>query len=184
MSRPFAVPSELVDFMREPVPEATAKLNLAIASGSVRGYVHWCLSAEFAENKRVRVQPGQRSIWLPTLNLRSVVSLLSGAVPLVEVTHFDWFDEGRITLRSGAYTSTVYTVSYHHGYLDDHPAVAVAKGVVLNAAARLCDNPTSHRSESTGSEAVVAAGAGGDVVSVLSEGERRQLDPWALPDLG
>lgn len=180
MSRPFAVPSELVSFMQEDVPEDTARLNLQVASAAVRGHVRWCLAGEFVDAQRVRVQPGQQSIWLPTLHLRSVVLLLAGAVPLVDGSQFDWYTEGRVTLRTGVWASTVYTISYHHGFLDDHEAIGVAKGVVLAAAARLCDNPKSHGSESSGGESMVADSAG----LVLSEGDRKQLDPWVLPVLG
>lgn len=206
MSRPFAVPSELVTYGESAgleISEDAARLSLALASAAVRTFVGWRLSAGRTVAKRVRaLTPGARCLWLPTLHLRGIVSLAPVVLgqplpPLVENVGFTWEEEGRVDLlwRGGAATwggafqsGATFVATYDDGYLEDHPAIDTAKGVCLAAAARLCDNPTSVRSlsETTGGEttATVSAGAGDDVISLLARGERKQLEPYQLPVLG
>lgn len=188
MSYPFAVPSELSAFMGEEIPEETARLNLAVVSGAIRSYCGWSVSAETVVDQRVRCHSGARSIWLPTLYLRSVETLAYsatyGALSLLAGTQFEWTTEGRVSLLFGWQTGGEYVCSYSHGYLDTHPAIETCKGVCLSAAARATDNPLSRRSEATGAESFVAAGAGADVIAMLAQGERGQLDPYRLPVLG
>lgn len=181
MSRPFAVPSELSAFMQDEVDEETARLNLALVSGAIRSYCNWTVTAEKVVGQRVRCHRDSRSLWLPTLHLRSVESLSFGAVALLEEDRqFEWAEEGRIRLLFGWHVGGTYTVSYTHGYLDTDPAVDTVKGVCLSAAARITDNPLSRRSEATGAESFVAAGAGADVIAMLAQGERAQLDAYRL----
>lgn len=183
--KPFAVPSELRSWLQvdeADLPEATAVLVLAVASGAIRTFCGWNVAAEYVAEKRIRSR-GVRSLWLPTLHLRQVTALTMGGVA-VATDDYDWEEEGRILLLRSWWQDTTFEVSYHHGYLDDHPAIDTVRGVALSAAARLKDNPTFHRSETSGSEAVVAAGGSTDIVSLLAEGEKLQLHPYQLPELG
>lgn len=184
MSKPFAVPSELFAFMQDEVDEETARLNLALISGAIRSYCNWSVTAEKVVGQRVRCHTNSRSLWLPTLHLRSVEALSFGTSALLADRQFEWTEEGRILLLFGWQVGGTYTVSYSHGYLDTDPAIDTVKGVCLSAAARITDNPLSRRSEATGAESFVAAGAGADVIAMLAQGERAQLDAFRLPVLG
>ncbi len=184
-NEPFADPSDLREWMQEDattLPEATAILALRSVSAAVRQYCQWHISEETVDSLKVRSR-GVRSLWLPTLHLREVTSLAQGAVVL-SLADYEWFEEGRIELLRRWWTDATFTVSFQHGYLDTDAAYDSVRGVVLAAAARAADNPASHRSETSGGEATVAAGAGEDVVALLSAGEKKQLQPLQLPMLG
>lgn len=182
MLRPFAVPQELRDYMQDQaVSDAQALRNLRTASGSVRGYLGWGLSADRVVDQRVRVVGGCRGVWLRTLHLRAVLSLQwDGGATLLEGTGYTWEEHGWLSLPYRA-PAGVLVVSYDHGYTEEHEAIETAVGVCLAAAARLTDNPRAHRSESSGGESVTAAGGGADIVGALAAAERTQLAPWQLP---
>lgn len=186
-NEPFATPAELrawlqLDTTELPDTDATALLVLKVASGAVRAFCQWHVSAETVTAKRIRSR-GVRSLWLPTLWLRQVTALSMDGVA-VSSDDYDWGEEGRIELLRSWWRDATFEVSYEHGYEEPHAALDAVKGVVLSAAARLRDNPTFHRSETSGGEAVVAAGGAMDVVSLLADGERLQLHPYQLPELG
>lgn len=184
--QPFAAPSELIDLLDDPtLTESRALQALIMASGAIRAAVRWSLTREVVVNQRIRSTG--RSLWLPTLRLTAVDALALDSAPaaLVEGAQFDWSPEGKIDMHySWAGRPTTYRVSYRHGYPDDHPAVQLAAGVALSAAARLVDNPTGHRSETITGQSFTAAGGGADVVTILAEAERKQLEAYALPELG
>lgn len=186
-NEPFATPVELRNWLQLeqaelPDTDPTALLVLKVASGAVRTFCQWHVSAEVVTAKRIRSR-GVRSLWLPTLWLRQVTALTMDGVA-VSQADYAWGEEGRVELLRSWWRDATFEVSYEHGFEEPHPALDTMKGVVLSAAARLRDNPTFHRSETSGGEAVVAAGGALDVVSLLAEGERLQLHPYTLPELG
>lgn len=184
--RPLAVPDELVGpegLMGEgvEVSEATARLNLALASGAVRSHCGWQLSRGRVEGKRLRLVAGWGGVlWLPTQHLVSVDALAVDGRPALAPTAYAYDEDGRVELAGIWWGARRAVVSYTEGYTDDSYELAAIKGVVLSAAARLCENPTAERSYTIGAEAVVAAGAGEDVISLLAKGERLQLEPYRL----
>lgn len=182
---PFAQAAELRAWMQldaTALPDATADQALSALSAAVRSYCSWTLSEETVTDLKVRSR-GVRSLWLPTLHLTDVTALAQGAVALSSAD-YEWVEEGRIELLRRWWQDATFTVSFTHGYADGSVVLDMVKGVVLSAAARVVDNPASHRSETSSGESVVAAGAGEDVVSLLSAGEKKQLQPHALPVLG
>jgi hypothetical protein len=187
--RPFAVPDDLRKFIADDsVPEETARLHIASASGAVRSFCQWGVSAGVTEGLRLRSVTGARSLWLPTLHLRAVTLLADAAgTPLVYPQDYSWETHGRINIARWTRTfgpqAGVFVVSYADGYPDDHPVIDHVRGIVLAAAARLLENPTALRSWTTGAESATAAGGGGDVVSILAREERTQLESLRLPVL-
>lgn len=178
--RPFAVPADLRTFVQdETVPEETARQKLAIASGAVRSFCGWPVSA-VTETKRIRATNAQ-SLWLPTLHLRGVSSITLAGQAL---TGFDFTDEGQVLLGRWYYTRGPYVVTFDHGWLDDSYQIETVRGVVLSCASRLLDNPNSYRSWTTGSESVTAAGGGSDIIGVLADGEKTQIADFVIPVLG
>lgn len=187
--KPFAVPADLRAFVQDDsVPEDTARLHIATASGAVRSFCGWGLSAGVTEGQRIR-STGAGNLWLPTLYLRAVTLLADARGGVLSYpADYDWEPHGRIHLLSWTRTrgvdSGVFVVSYADGFPDDHPIIDHIRGIVLAAAARLLENPTALRSWTTGAESATAGGGGGDLISILAREERTQLEPWRLPVLG
>jgi len=177
----FASPAALVSHLQADVDLETAKQALDLVSGAIRGLCGWSISQESVTGLRVSGL-GRKSLWLPTLHLTSVDSVVEDGVALTEGVHFDWTSNGRL-LRNRSWSASVrsITVAFTHGYPAGHAVLDSVAGVCLSAAARLVDNPTSRRSGQLGPEAWTAAGPGDEVVSILARGECAQLAPWTLP---
>lgn len=183
--RPLAVPQELRDHVQDQtVPEETARLHLATASGAVRSFCQWSLSAETVVERRIRPARTLGSLWLPTLWLRAVTAVVTPSGASLPANEYDWVEHGQVMLTRTIFVRGPYRVSYEHGYLDSSAEMDSIKGVVLGAAARLLDNPFSLRSWATGSESATMAGGNSDVVGVLSREDRKQLEPYVLVWLG
>lgn len=182
--KPFAVPSELAAYMQSDVSEATALLHLATASGAVRAFCRWEVGAEQKQfSLRVGAKGHGCTIWLPTMYLREVLSVTLGSTEL-SPSDYTWEPEGCVDLfRWPGGLPAQATILANHGYLDTDPRIAMVKGIVLAAAARLCDNPLGNRSETTGGESVTMAGSGSDLIGALSDAERGQLALIRLTEL-
>ena len=90
---------------------------------------------------------------------------------------------GFVLLDQPLWDDATVTVDYVHGFPQGHPALEVAAGVTLSAAARLVDNPTGLRSTqwSMGPESEMQVYAGNPAASaLLSAAERNDLAPFAL----
>jgi hypothetical protein len=182
--RPFAVPAELRAFVQdESVPEETARLHLATASGAVRTFCRWNLSAE-QRTERVRVQRrfvySPVRLWLRSLYVRDVVSLSTvQPVTLTVDVDYQWEDYGVVYLLRH-WGEGPFTCVYESGYPDDSPEIDTIRGVVLAAAARLLANPTNLKSWTVGLESQ-SMGGGDDDGDVLSDGDEERLAGFVLP---
>lgn len=183
MAGPFATVEELQAAMQRDVPRATALLNLQRASGAIRSETHWSVSREVVVDEVVNTGRGGYRLWLPTLHLVSVQSVVEGGLTLTDGSHFTWDASGTI-YRNGWWPRNVgsVVVSYTHGWDPDHHYVITCKDICLAVAARLTGNPLRHSSETTGSESWVAGVAQAE--ATLSDGEIKQLAPFTLERLG
>lgn len=164
------------------VPEVTARQHIASASGAARLFCQWPLSAVVA-TKRIRCTRAG-SLWLPTLHLREVRAVSDSRGPLLG-SEYEWDEDGLVrVLRRRWVARETYTVVFAHGYLDHSEEIKAIRGIVLSAAARLVENPTSQRAWATGSESASYAGGNSDLTAILTGGEKADLLPFQLPVLG
>lgn len=138
----FATPAELASWLQvATVDTATANLQLNIASNAIRVWCGWSISEETDLEMEVEVGDYDRHrIWLPTLRLTSVTSVVDDETTLAD-------DQYRFT-RSGAlirtdnkcWTHKTVAATVTHGY-DTVPDVV--KGVCLAIAGRGYQNPVA-----------------------------------------
>lgn len=178
---PLATAQQLASWLQvDSVESDAATLALNVASGAVRRYCGWSISAETKTGELVD-GTGRRSVWLPTLRLTAVSDVTEGGVALVDGTDYVWTREGRL-YRAGLWRNVPRNiqVTYTHGF-DTVPDDV--QGVTLSAAGRIYVNPEGWRQHTVGSETVIAVGASSDVTAILTEGERLELAGWRVPIL-
>lgn len=148
---PLATSADLAVWLRDPTLEDSepADLVLAVASSAIRSFCGWGISATTVTSE-VLDGTGERSLWLPTLRLTAVASVIESGTTLTVVRDYDWTRYGRL-IRAGCWprTARAVTITYTHGYVE---VPEVVKGACLIVAAVMYKNPEfqSSRSETMG----------------------------------
>jgi len=178
----FATAAELASFLQvASVDTASANQALNIASQAIRDYCGWSISQETVTSKTLD-GTGERSIWLPTLLLTAVASVVEDGTTLTVTTDYDWTSYGRL-VRNGCWPRTARSVvvTYTHGYATVPDSV---KGVCLAAAGRRYQNPSSLRSYTVGSVSEAFTQPATGSVGFLYSTEQGDLDVHKLEWVG
>lgn len=151
---PLVSAEELGDYLQRPVPPAAAALAVAGASGIVRAYCQWDITAQDAITFTV-TGTGSRVVGLATLHLRDVTSVTVDDV-LIDPGDYRWSARGQLYNLSTAWPrwSTIDVV-VDAGY-DDPPDVV--KIVALSLASRYLSNPHGLKAATVGAVQQTYAG--------------------------
>jgi hypothetical protein len=137
---PLAALAELADYQRRDLGgvEATAGLALAGASGMVRDYLGWSVSAE--STTFTLDGTGTPLLAVPTLRLTDVTEVRLDGVALAAGT-WTWSARGHVRRTAGVWPDTFRCVELDcsHGY---DPVPDAVKLIVLSVATRAMTNPT------------------------------------------
>lgn len=173
----FATVPQLTARLGRELPPDVATDLLDEATAAIRADCGWTISQETV-TAAVLDGTGVHSIWLPTLRLTAVASVVEDGATLVYDTDYTWTSLGRL-VRAGRWSSKPRSVvvTYTHGW---SPVPAVVRGICLALSARAFDNPSGLRSETVGAVSWTAAGSALDVGPGLSESERRSLAAFRL----
>ena len=179
----FATAAELASWLQRDLDTATATLALNVASGQIRKHAGWSITQEVLTDQVVD-GTGRRSILLPTLRLTAVASVSEGGTLLVYDVDYTWTREGRL-VRNGRWRheARIVTASYTHGFAAGAPELDDVKGVCLDVAGSVYDNPTALRSYTVGAVSETYAGGGVDLGAGLTDAHRKALAPYRLPVL-
>lgn len=177
----LATPTELAGFLQQDLDTYSATQALDVASQAIRDHCGWTISEETVTDK-VLDSYGEHSIWLPTLLLTAVGSVVEKGTTLTVVTDYDWTSYGRL-IRSGRWPNEArsVTVTYTHGYAIVPDSV---KGICLAAAARRYQNPSQIRSLTVGavSESYVIPSTG--QLGFFYDSELTDLNKYKLEHVG
>ena len=176
----FATASELASWLQKDLDTATATLALSVASGQIRRHVGWSITEETLTDLLVD-GTGRRSIILPTLHLTAVASVEEDGVALTYDVDYTWTREGRL-IRNGRWLHKARTVktTYTHGYTTGAAELDDVKGVCLDLAGDIYDNPTGLRSYTVGGASETYAGGSVDLGAGLTDTQRNDLAPYRL----
>jgi hypothetical protein len=164
---PLVTAEDLASYLQRDLDRSTADLAVAGASGAVRGWCLWDLSA--AEVTFTVDGSGSRVLALPTLHLESVEEVrVDGEV--IDPSGYTWSAGGLLERAAGwPRRFRAVDVDCHHGY---DPIPDLLRLVSLERAARQYDNPQRLASKSVG---------GVSQSYELTELEMAQLGPYRLP---
>lgn len=175
----FATPSELASSLEQDVDTATATLALNRATAKIRKAAgDWSITQEVGA---VATLDGSscHSLWLPSLLVTAVTSVVEDSVALTVVTGFDWTSYGKLIRVNRCWTwkPRAVVVTYTHGYATVPDDV---KDICLAVAGRLYRNPGALQSKTVGGVAWTAAGDSAEVGGGLTESELEDLTPYRL----
>ncbi|WP_330253137.1 hypothetical protein OG874_00530 [Nocardia sp. NBC_00565] len=179
----FASTTELQNWLQlSSIDTNAATLAVNVASSAIRSFCGWEIT-ELTVAAEVMDGTGGRSLWLPTLRLTAVASVVENGNTLTVVTDYDWTKYGRL-IRAGCWPRTArsVTITYTHGYAT---VPDVVKGMCLMLASRLYNNPEALKSQSEtwGPFAESASFADGSGPG-LSVQEMEILGPFKLEHVG
>ena len=177
----FATPSDLASFLQKDVDTATATLALNIATGKIRDECGWSITQEVGAVVTLDGE-GERALWLPSLLVTAVASVVENGITLTVVTQFDWTPYGKLIRVGRCWTCKPRSVvvTFTHG---EATAPDTVKGISLSLAGRLYDNPGGLRSYSVGAVSETFAGSSKDLGPGLTESEKEDLASYRLPVL-
>lgn len=119
---------------------------LSVVSEGVRELCGWNITQE----TKTEAFDGEyrRSIWIPTLLLTDVASVVEGVTTLVYDRDYTWTSTGRL-IRNGRWSSAArgVTVTYTHGYPE---TPGLIKQIVVEMVTTKLHNPFRLRSETRG----------------------------------
>jgi hypothetical protein len=152
---------EFAGYLQRDLDRYTAETALAAASGLVRHYCRWPISAE--STTFVQDGNGAQLLSLPTLRLNAVTAVRVGGV-LLDPGQYEWSRGGQL-YRNGAYWPARFRsveADVEHGYAEVPDEV---RAVVLALTTRYYVNPDGLRSKSVGavSRTFGDAAAAGDL---------------------
>lgn len=178
----FATTTDLASWLQvASVTSGPATLALNVASSTIRSFCGWSISQETVTETRDGT--GAKSLWLPTLRLTAVASVVADGRTLTPTVDYDWTSFGKL-IRHGCWPRTPRSVAlvYTHGYAT---VPDVVKGVCLSLAARAYNNPQDAKSmsEDVGPFARSLTYTG-DSPSSLSRFEMGNLGPFKLEYVG
>lgn len=177
----FATPSDLASLLQRDVDTATATLALNIASGKIRDECGWPISQEIGAVATLDGN-GERALWLPSLLVTAVASVVEDGFALAVVTGFDWTSYGRLLRVNRCWSSKARSVvvTFTHGYVTVPDGV---KGICLSLGSRLYDNFVALRSKTVGGVSVTYGGSAGSLGPGLTADEKEDLAAYRLPVL-
>lgn len=177
----FLSDAELASYLQVPsVDTSTADLLIGMAEASVRAFCGWKITEETLTSQVV--EPVGGYLFLPTLRLTAVASVVENGATLTVGTGYRWRRNGTIT-RVGTYWHCGWqsvVVTYTHGYAAGASELSVVKQVVAAAVGRLMDRADQLASVTVGgvSESFVTAP---NVPAGLLYNEQAALAPFVLP---
>jgi hypothetical protein len=153
---------------------AAAELALASASGVVRAYCRWCISA--ADETLTVDGDGSRLVSLPTLYLRGVLELRVGGA-VVDPGGYGWSQSGQIHLLGAGWPPGFRNIDADvmHGYEETPDPVRAA---VVASAARQYANPQGLLSRTVGG---VSEGFASAITDLQTGQQQALLAPYRLP---
>jgi hypothetical protein len=174
----FATPTELAGFLQQDLDTYSATQALDVASKAIRDHCGWEITQQTGA---VITLDGncEGSLWLPSMLVTAVSSVVEDGTTLTVGTQFDWTSYGKLIRVGRAWTwkPRSVVVTYTHGYATAPDSV---KGVCLAAAGRRYQNPEARRSYTVGgvseSFAIPASGA----VGFFYDTELTDLGPYRL----
>lgn len=150
----FASPSDLSTWLGYSVDETAAQMVLDLVSDEIRADLGWSVSEETGQVQVTNGSKGTAYIFLPTLRLANVTSVVEDGVALVADEDYVWETNGTVTRVSGGYPTSwcekllSVSITYDHGYAaPDVPGVF--KEVTLDMAVRKLENPAGLRTTLT-----------------------------------
>ncbi|HLL68816.1 MAG TPA: hypothetical protein VK453_24345 [Micromonosporaceae bacterium] len=164
--------ADLTAYLQRPLDQPAAELALAGASGIVREYCGWTISAEAATF--VVDGSGTTLIGLPTLHLTAVTEVRIDGLAL-EPAGYAWSENGLLQRRAGwprRFRCVAVDCAHGYGQVPD-----VVRAVVLALAGRLHTNPDRLVSKTVGGISRTYATGSGD----MSELELAMLAGLRLP---
>lgn len=185
---PLATLEELITYLgAELEDEAQASLFLTIATGTIQDELGGQLLVEATDDEfSVRGSAG-RTLWLPQRPVTALSNVRVDGGPVLAASTYRWDSSGRLTLYSGAWSSTInlaepeggtwggaevlVTGTYSHGYATIPPSV---RGICLALATRGLAAPDAGlvTQESLGAW---SASYAREAASTLTRDERRRL---------
>ena len=177
---PLASVDQLQGAMGRTLNRDVALYALNRASSAVRGACGWVISREVVTGEVHNSSRYRRKLFLPTLHLVSIESVVEDGVTLTADTDYAFDRVGILYKVGGWWTTNIdgLVVSYTHGYQPEEMQMDIARTVTISAAMRLMGNPLGHQSEATGSESWVAAQNAIGVT--LTKDERADLGPLMM----
>jgi hypothetical protein len=160
MADQLASPTDLAALLQQDLDTSSAVLAIELATGAIQDELGWRVLQETVINQTVLPVSASGPIQLPTAYLTSV-AVTEGGHPLRDGLDYAWTTAGLVSrIWWGApyvYPRSTYggwwmyplVVTYTHGFPPANVPQKI-RGVCLNVAARLFDNPTGLRSEGIG----------------------------------
>jgi hypothetical protein len=179
----FATEYDLATHLQQDLDTSSATLALELATGAIQDEAGWRIVAETVAG--YLCSPSANMVVLPTAHLTALAMTDAGA-PLVQGVSMLWSTNGLVLRKAynGMLDVPFYgpvVATFTHGY-PANQLPQTLRGLCLNIAARLYDNPTGLRSESVGqaSETKSPGGRSGssNSGSSLTDDELRQLSPY------
>jgi hypothetical protein len=125
-------------------------------------------------------------VWLPTLLVNSVASVVENGVTLTVVTGFDWTSYGKLIRIARPWYSKPRSIvaTVNHGYAPGVTELDTAKGVCLSLAGRIYDNPGALRSYTVGGVSETYAGSAAELGPGLTDQDKLDLTAYKLAVVG
>lgn len=151
------------------------------ATVRIKEYVGWSVEEE---TTTYTDSGGARSIFLPTLRLTAIASVVEYGATLVADTDYFWTPDGHLLRYPRpwyAYPNAI-VVTYTHGY-SANEVPGIFKEVCLAMASRAYLNPGQSRSQSVGgiAEEFVVSDGGYSWGASLMPSEKQDLERYRLP---
>jgi hypothetical protein len=195
MADMLATPEDLATHMQQDVDTASATLALELATGAIQDALGWRILQETVTGRSILPLGPGGLLQLPTAYL-TALALTEGGITLVDGRDYSWTPSGLVT-RMGWGAPYVFPLAsvvpwraypilatYTHGFVASSVPQAI-RGVCIQVATRLFDNPTGLRSENVGQAAEVKtigstyAFAG----PTLTDVEAKALTKWMVTPL-
>jgi hypothetical protein len=179
----FATEVDLATLLQQDLDTASATLALELATGAIQDEAGWRIVAETVSNYLCTYAGNM--VVLPTAHL-TALTMTDAGTALVQGNTMLWSTNGLVLRKAygGMIDVPFYgpvVATFTHGYPADSIPQKL-RGLCLNIASRLYDNPTGLRSEGVGQSQEVKSPGGRSGSSnagpTLTEDELRALTPW------
>jgi hypothetical protein len=189
----FLRSAELSSLGAATTSDAQGKALIAMAEAQVRTYCGWHISAETVVDQQVT--PIGDDLFLPTLHLTGVTSVVGNGIAYPSGSAFYWRPNGQVKLfpmtspdlAFGMWIPPAgrwpldFLVSYSHGYPSGAPQLLVVKQVVLSMVSRLLESPDQRLISSQVGQIIDTFSAPPQVPSGLTYAEQGALAALRLP---
>jgi hypothetical protein len=179
----LATEVDLASLMQQDVDTASATLAIELATGAIQDEAGWRILTETVSN--YVCSPFGNVVVLPTCRL-TALAMTDAGVSLTQGSTMLWTPSGLVLRKSwGGRADYPFLgpvlATFTHGYATSEVPQTL-RGICLNIATRLYDNPTGLRSEGIGSSQEVKSpgGANSFVGPSLTDEELRALGPYIV----